>query len=187
LLISLPTTMTLDDPPAGCTDTETIVCLLASIPSGGSVTFSFAVTLAGDGEADQVAVAVTSDGDANTDDNTASLIVNVMPRGPVQPVVVVPVLSAPTTLPATPVAGKRFIFTLAVKRGVTGESLRVGSMRCDTVVGNRAVRHVASFKAGLVRITLLVPTNATGKLLKVKVTIRSAGQVATRVISYRVR
>ena len=54
---------------------------------------------------------------------------------PPQPVVVRPVLGSATTVPSKPVAGKRLVFTLAVKRSDSGAPLATGAMVCDPSVG----------------------------------------------------
>ena len=87
----------------------------------------------------------------------------------------------------TPLAGKRFTFTLAVKRSDTGAPLTAGRMVCDPSVAGKLIRHAESFKAGKARLTFLVPKTAKGKQLKIKIKIVSGGQSATKVFTYKVR
>jgi hypothetical protein len=49
------------------------------------------------------------------------------------------------------------------------------------------IRHAESFTGGTARLSFLVPTSAAGKILRVKVTIRTVGQSATRVSTFHVR
>jgi hypothetical protein len=106
---------------------------------------------------------------------------------PPAPVVVKPVIAGPTTAPAKPVAGKRFAVTFAVTRSDNGKPLVTGKMVCDPSVAGKVIPHVESFKAGKVRLVFTVPKAAKAKTLKVRLTIRSNGQSATRIANFRVR
>ena len=98
-----------------------------------------------------------------------------------------PVIGKPVTVPAQPLAGKRFSVAYPVIRSDTRAPLTSGRMICDPSVAGKVVPHAESFKAGVARLTFVVPTSARGKILKVKVTIRSGGQAATRVSTFRVQ
>lgn len=87
---------------------------------------------------------------------------------------------------AQPVAGKPLIASFKVTRSDTGGPLTAGRMNCDPTLAGKLLRHTDSFRAGVVRASLLVPANAAGKLLKIKVTIRAAGKSATRVSAFAV-
>jgi len=102
------------------------------------------------------------------------------------PAVVKPVFGTVTTAPAKPVAGKKFVFTLAVNRSDTGAPLTTGRMVCDPSVAGVVIKHAESFTAGKARLTLLVPKTAKGKLLKVKVKIVNGAQSATKIVAYKV-
>jgi hypothetical protein len=97
-----------------------------------------------------------------------------------------PVIGTPVTAPAQPLAGKRFTVSFKVTRSDTGAPLTVGKMICVPSVAGQMIRHAESFAGGTARLAFVVPTNAAGKLLKVKVTIRAAGQSATAVNTFKV-
>lgn len=97
-----------------------------------------------------------------------------------------PVIGKPSTAPTQPVAGMRLTVVFPVTRADTGAPLMRGRMICDPSIGRRAIRHVESFVGGKARLSLVVPANAAGRLLKVKVTIR-AGRSSTRVATFHVR
>ena len=101
--------------------------------------------------------------------------------------VVRPVFATPKTVPAQPVAGKKLVFTLAVKRSDTGAPLTEGTMVCDPSVAGKVIKHAESFAGGTARLTFVVPKTAKGKALKVKVKIVSGTQSATKVATYTVR
>ena len=97
-----------------------------------------------------------------------------------------PVIGQPVTVPAQPLAGKPFTVSFKVTRSDTGETLRSGRMICDPSVTGTVIRHAESFKGGTARLAFVVPADAAGKLLKVKVTIRAGGQSATKVATFRI-
>jgi hypothetical protein len=102
------------------------------------------------------------------------------------PAVVKPVFGTPTMVPAKPVAGKRVVFTLAVKRSDTGARLTTGKMTCDPSVSGKVISHAESFKGGTAKLVFTLPKSAKGKTLKVKVTIAVGKQSATKVVTYKV-
>ena len=102
------------------------------------------------------------------------------------PTVVKPVFGTPKTVPAKLVAGKKVVFTLAVKRSDTGAPLTTGKMICDPSVSGKVVTHAESFKGGTAKLVFTVPKTAKGKLLKVKVTIVNGKQSATKIVTYKV-
>ncbi|MGL6279324.1 MAG: Calx-beta domain-containing protein [Gaiella sp.] len=59
-------------------------------------------------------------------------------------------------------------------------------MSCAPTVAGRALQHVESFSAGTARLQLVVPANAGGRLMKVKVTVTTGERSATRVATFRV-
>ena len=103
------------------------------------------------------------------------------------PAAVRPVIGAPVTTPLAAVSGKRMSVTFPVTRSDNGQPLTRGRMICDPSVRGKVVQHTESFKAGKARLSFLVPKTATGKVLKVKVTIESGGQAATKITTFRVR
>lgn len=103
-----------------------------------------------------------------------------------KPVVVKPVFGT-AKLSVPPVAGKKVVFTLAVKRSDNGAPLTTGAMTCDPSVAGTALGHVESFKGGTAKLAFTIPRTAKGKTLKVKVTIVNAGRAATKIVTYKVR
>ncbi len=99
--------------------------------------------------------------------------------------VVRPVIGKAVTVPAQPMAGKRFAVSFRVTRSDTGALLTRGMMICDPSVAGKVVQHAESFKGGMARLVFVVPANA--KLLKVKLTIKAGGQSATKITTFRVR
>jgi hypothetical protein len=98
-----------------------------------------------------------------------------------------PVIGKPVTVPLQPVAGTRFTVTFKVTRGVAGAPLMRGTMVCDPSVAGQVIRHSESFKRGFARLSFVVPANAAGRTLKVKVTIKAATGLATRIATFRVQ
>jgi subtilisin family serine protease len=193
LLIELPATMTLLGPPSydrgsGCSGTQKIDCFLDYIPNGGSSKVVLAVRVSGSGP-QSIRATASSDREANPADNVATLTLQVgAPVVPQPPAVVKPkpVFGKPLALPPQPLAGKRFTFTLAVKRSDTGAPLRAGRMVCDPTVAGKLIKHTESFKAGKARLTFVMPKRAKGKQLKIKIKIVSGSRSTTRVLTYKV-
>ena len=84
LVIDLPATMTLLGPPAfdrgsGCSGTRRVDCFLDYIPNGGTATVRFAVRVGGTGQ-QSLSAAASSDREANTRDNAATLSSGSRPR-----------------------------------------------------------------------------------------------------------
>lgn len=100
--------------------------------------------------------------------------------------VVKPVIGSPVVTPAF-VAGKRVTVTFPVSRSDTAKPLTTGKLVCDPSIAGKVLPHAESFTAGKARLSFGVPASAKGKVLKVKVTITSGGQSATKVVSFRVR
>ena len=102
------------------------------------------------------------------------------------PAAVTPVIGTPMTTPSKAVAGKRMTVAFPVTRSDNGQPLTSGKMVCDPSVAGKVITHAESFKAGTAKLSFLVPKAAKGKLLKVKVTIVSGTQSATKVATFRV-
>jgi hypothetical protein len=98
-----------------------------------------------------------------------------------------PVIGKPVIVPAQPLAGKRLSVSFKVTRSDTGAALTSGKMICDPSVAGQVIRHAESFTGGTARLAFVVPANAAGKLLKVKVTIKSGSRSATKVATFHVQ
>lgn len=98
-----------------------------------------------------------------------------------------PVIGRAVTAPAQPLAGKAFSVSFRVTRSGSGAPLTAGKMTFDPSIDGRVIPHTESFRAGTARARFVVPGNAAGKLLKLKLTIRAGSQSATRVATFRVR
>ena len=114
------------------------------------------------------------------------VVVTPPPAPPKPPVVVKPVLGKVLVLPLLPVAGKKFTFTLAVNRSDTRAPLSAGGLLVESTLGGKLIKLTKSFKAGKVRLSLVVPKKTKGKSLRVKIKVTASGQTATRVFTYRV-
>lgn len=106
--------------------------------------------------------------------------------GVAEPLAVRPVIGKPVTIPARPLPGQRFDVSFRVTRSDTGMPLLRGVMICDPSVSGKVLTHTESFRRGTARMSFLLPANAQGKILRVKVTIRAEGGSATRVSTFRV-
>lgn len=109
------------------------------------------------------------------------------PPAPKPEPVVLPVFGSAKAVPARPVAGKKLVVTVDVKRSDNGAPLTEGTMVCDPSVAGKVIRHAESFTAGTARLAFVVPKTAKGKLLKVKIKIVNGAQSATKVMTYTVR
>lgn len=103
------------------------------------------------------------------------------------PAPVGPVIGAPSWTPARPLAGKRARVSFRVTRGGTGQPLTSGRMICDPSIGGTILKHAESFTGGTARLSLTVPRGSKGKQLRIKVTIQSGTQSATRLTTVRIR
>ena len=121
------------------------------------------------------------------------------------------IIGAPTTNPKAPTGGKRFTVSFDVKlqktqptvvidlqTGETRESLVVtwrplsrGKAVASPSVGGKAIRSTASLRDGEVRVSMVIPKAAKGKLLRVpvKVTGIDSGKTvrASRVATFRIK
>jgi hypothetical protein len=147
------------------------------------------------GEVSLTATASFADPDPTPADNTlvlkasTSAVVTSPLTPPVvkSPVVVRPVLGKAAVLPAKPLAGKRFTFSLPVTRSDTRAPLLTGKLVCDPAVASKGIKHAESFKAGKAQLSFVIPTTAKGKVLKVKIKILALGQSASHTYVYTVR
>jgi hypothetical protein len=97
------------------------------------------------------------------------------------------VIGRPVAVPAHAQPGKPFSVTFAVTRAATGAPVRAGTMICDPSVVGVVIPHTESFRSGIARLAFLVPADAGGKAVTVRLTIRSAGQSSTRVSMFGVQ
>ncbi len=129
--------------------------------------------------------------DSNPADNTLVLKANtpvaLVPPAVVKPVVVKPVLGKALALPPVPVAGKRFTFTVPVRRSDTGKPLDTATIVGTPFVTGRAIKHSTSFAGGRARLSLIVPKTARNKQLRLVITVTAAGRATTRRFTYEVR
>ena len=107
------------------------------------------------------------------------------PKTP-QGLILKPVLSAPTVVPAKPIAGKTFTVVFHVTRNDTGAALTTGTMICDPSVNGKVLPHTELFKGGTAKLAFLVPKTMKGKQLAVKLTIKVGTQSTTKVVTYRI-
>jgi hypothetical protein len=98
-----------------------------------------------------------------------------------------PLIGSPTITPGNATAGKRFTISFRVTRSDNGAALTVGRMICNPSIQGKVLPNAEQFKAGVARLSLMIPKNAKGKLLKVKVTIKLGSQSATKVSTFRIK
>ena len=140
---------------------------------------------------DHVLTAVTgySAADPTPADNTLTLTATTpAPPPPYTPPVVVvrPVIGLATITPAA-AAGRHVAVSFKVTRSDNGKLLTRGTMICDPSIQGKVIHHAEQFTNGVARLAFTIPKNAKGKLLKVHLTIKLAGQSATRIATFRVK
>jgi len=110
------------------------------------------------------------------------------PITPTPPVpTVTPLIGKAKTTPVTVVAGKRVTVTFPLARKEDGSKLTGATMTCDPKVGPRMLAHTESIGTGVARLSFVVPRSATGKTLKVNLTVRVGGTAAHTVATFRVK
>ena len=121
------------------------------------------------------------------------------------------IVDRPTAIPKAPIAGKPFAVSFKVTLQKTETTLVVdlatGETREDLITtwqplargkavatptaGSKPIRYTASIKAGVLRVSMLIPRAAKGKLLKVlvKVTATDSGKAVSKskVVSFRIK
>jgi hypothetical protein len=137
-----------------------------------------------------LAATATSDGsDPTPEDDTLVLKANVQPVAlpqstPAQPAMARPRLGKPAVAPAKPVAGRRFTFTLRVTRSDTGAPFVNGTLDCRPTLAGKILTHADSFKAGTIRLSMVVPKTAKGKLLRITIRLTASTSIQTAVHTY---
>jgi hypothetical protein len=96
------------------------------------------------------------------------------------------VIGPAVALPKRAVAGKRFTVTFAVSRSDNGRPLAGGTMSCSPTINGKLVAHTDSMSNGTARLSLVVPKNAKGKTLSVKLAVTAGGSTVAKVASYRI-
>ena len=76
--------------------------------------------------------------------------------------------------------------TFRVTRSDTGGPLALGSVSASVRLDGRPAANTASFRAGLARVSVPLPTAAGGKTLTVTVTVRTGRRVARRTARFAV-
>jgi hypothetical protein len=97
------------------------------------------------------------------------------------------VLGKPLGIPASPVAGRRFTFTILVTQSGTKKPLLGGRMDCSPTVAGRQIAHTDSFRHGKARLSFVVPLTAKGKVLRVRIEITSSGRTVGHTYAYGIR
>jgi hypothetical protein len=152
---------------------------------GGTAGFAFFVESAAFDAPPNYKTVVTSDRAPDTGTWTYELSKPPPPPITTAPVVK-PLIGTPTLTPAKPIAGKRLIVVFTVTRSDTGAPLTQGTMICDPSVAGRVIAHSEQLKNGKAQLIFVVPRTAKGKLLKVKLTIRTSGGSSTKVANFAV-
>ena len=140
---------------------------------------------------DHVLTAVTgySAADPTPADNSLTLTATTpAPSPPPRPPapVVRPVIGQATITPAA-AAGRHVVVSFRVTRSDNAKPLVKGTMICDPSIQGKVIHHAEQFTHGVARLSFTIPKNAKGKLLKVRLTIKLAGQSAGTVATFPVK
>ena len=187
---------------SGCVPTGTgLRCELDLLKASGTELATndavISTTVTGGGEISLTATASFAGMEPTPADNTLVLKANV--PAPVPAVVSVPltppkastpmrpVLGKASAVPARPVAGRRFTLSMPVTRSDTGAALLTGRMECAPRLAGKLIAHTDTYARGNVRLSLVVPKTAKGKLLKVAITVTAGSRSAAHTYSFGVR
>jgi len=96
------------------------------------------------------------------------------------------VIGPAVAVPARATAGKRLTVTFALSRSDNGRPLTGGTMSCTPTIDGKLVAHTDSMSNGTARLSLVVPKNAKGKTLKVKLTVTAGGSTVTKSASFHI-
>ena len=86
-----------------------------------------------------------------------------------------PVIGKPVAVPAKAMPGRRFTVTYKVINA-TG-----AKMVFNPTIAGKLVAHTNSLRAGVARLSLMVPATASGKVLSVRLTVTASGGSTTKV------
>lgn len=95
-----------------------------------------------------------------------------------------PVIAAPVMTPDRPEAGKPVTVVFRVARSDTRKPLTTGKLVGAASYGGGVIDHSETFRAGIVRLSFVVPLDAEGQATRVKVTVVAGGGSATRTASF---
>jgi peptide/nickel transport system substrate-binding protein len=130
--------------------------------------------------------------DGNPADDTASLTLQpaaapfTPPVTPAPAKAVKPVISRASIAPR-PTAGKRVTVTFHITRSDNGKPLTAGKLTCNPKINGKPIRHTEQLKRGTARLTLTIPKTAKGKLLTIKLTIKTASGTTTRTATFHIK
>jgi hypothetical protein len=106
---------------------------------------------------------------------------------PGPPLIIKPVIGRPVAQPAQPRAGKRFALVFRLTHSDDGSPLVNATVKTAVRLAGKVTQHQYSFAAGQLKVSLTIPRAAKGNQLKVTTVVRSDGQSATKIVTYRVR
>jgi hypothetical protein len=95
------------------------------------------------------------------------------------------VVGKPVTTPGQARSGKRLTVTFAVTRSDT-HAAPGGTLAIRASVGGRRIPFTRSYTRGKARVSMLVPGNAIGRLLTVRVDVKARALTASRTAAFRV-
>ena len=166
----------------GCTTTAGRVDCFLDTMSGTTpdATVSIVVRVTAAGPLTLKASTQSRLADLNPADNTVTVLASASPQ------LLRPVIGAAKIVPGL-LPGYKVTVRFRVTRGDTGALLRSGKMTSALSLGGKVIKHAQAFSNGIARLSFTIPRNAKGKLLKVKLTIKTAGRAASTVATFRVR
>jgi hypothetical protein len=96
-----------------------------------------------------------------------------------------PIIGPPSAA-GRPVAGKRFVVSFPVMRSDNRQPAAGATVVITPTVAGAKVAHTTSLVNGARRLSLVIPKRAKAKVLRVKITATLGGEIASRIISYRI-
>jgi hypothetical protein len=91
-----------------------------------------------------------------------------------------------TPPPTKAVAGKKLLVSWPVTRSDTGAPLAQATISGDPRIGGRLLPHTEQYARGSAHLSLVVPRNANGKLLQIRLTVSSGAQSTTTTTTLRI-
>jgi Domain of unknown function DUF11 len=184
-------TYTYADRGTGCTGsgTNTWHCdldWLADTAQNGHIVITAKVTATGDHAL--TAVAGYRAPDPAPGDNTVTLTATtpgapVAPVAPVAPAAVTAVVAAGVGSPPNQTAGKLGAVTFLVTRSDNGAAMTDGTVTSSVTVGGKAVTHLQTYTNGVAQVSYSIPAKTRGKILTVKLTVKTTTGASTSKVS----
>jgi hypothetical protein len=109
------------------------------------------------------------------------------PGGAAPPAKARPVIGPARVAPGHPLSGKRLTVTFRVTRSDTHRALTGGALTSAVTIQGNLVAHRQSIARGAARVSLLVPPDAMGKRLVVRIAVTFGGRTARTFAAFSIR